>query len=122
MWDAVWFIFKLFLLIRISENTHCLGLSRSLYLQKLSQQKSLVDDSSDLLSIDRSIEAVICMQKCMSLLECTSFNYDIINKVCEFIREQNQPISLTSVQNWEVYRNVKTVTQKGNTYLCIFLS
>ena len=120
MCDMVWFMFKLFLLIHNSEKPHCLGLSKSLYLQKLSHQKSLVDDSRDLLSIDGSVEAVVCIEKCMSLLECTSFNYDIINKVCEFIPEQNQPISLTSEENWEFYRVVKTVTQKGNTYLCTF--
>ena len=80
-----------------------------------------MDDSSDLLSIDGNVEAVTCMEKCMSLLECTAFNYNAINKVCEFIPEQNQQMSPTSAQNWEFYRVVKTVTQKGNAYLCIFL-
>ena len=56
----------------------------------------------------------------MSLLECTSFNYDVVNKICEFIAEQNQPISLTSVQNWEFYRVTKTVTQKGNAYNYVY--
>ena len=115
-------MFKLFLLIHNSEKTHCLGLSRSLNLQKFSHQKSLVDDSSDLLSIDGSVEAVMCIEKCMSLLECTSFNYDAVNKVCEFIGGHNQPTSLTSAENWEFYQVTKTVTQKGNAYLCIFLS
>ena len=115
----MWFIFKLFLLIHNSENTQCLGLSRSLYLQKLSHQKLLMDDSGDLLSIDENVEAVKCMEKCMSLLKCTAFNYDVVNKVCEFIPEQNQPISLTSAQNSEFYRVLKTVTQKGNAYVCI---
>ena len=76
-----------------------------------------MSDSSDLLSIDGNVEAVECVEKCMSLLECTSFNHDFINKVCEYIPEQNQPMSLTSAQNWESYRVVKTVTQNGNVYM-----
>ena len=118
MWSTTWLIFRLFLLIHNIEITHCSGLSRSLYLQKVSHQKILVADSSDLLAIDGNVEAVECVEKCMLLLECSSFNYDFISIVCEYIPE-SQPVSLTSVQNWDLYRVVKAVTQNGNVLILL---
>ena len=87
---------------------------RNVYLNKILNHKKIMSNPSDVLAPENNIEASTCIQKCMALLECSSFNYNVKEKMCEFLSQDGHLSSENTEVGWEFYKIVQTSTQNGS--------